>query len=615
MPVGPGRGSGAGSVVAWSLDITDLDPLRFGLLFERFLNPDRVSMPDFDIDFCEDRRGEVIAYVRDRYRRRPGGADHHLRHAAGPRRPARRRSRAGPAVRPRRPHLQAGAAQSGQSGDAGPGDRAGAAAEGGARRRSGRRPDDRHRAAARGPAAQRLHPCGGCGDRRPAAPGAGAALPRPARTHALDPVQHEGRREGGPGQVRLPWALDADHARACRAAGERAWHGPVPGDAALGRSGQLRAPVPGGDPGRVPARIRGHARRAAQAQAGLLRGHHRHGVALSAGADGQHPALHQRQAQARGPELPAPPPGIDPGRDQRRDHLPGAGDGDRQAAGRLHAGRRRSPAPRHGQEDQGGDGRAARGVRAGCGRAGRRRQARRHDLRRGGEVRLLRLQQEPRRRLRAARLPYRLAEGEPPGRVLRRGDDHRVRQPGKARGLPAGDAHPRDPALPARRQSLARAVRRGGRQRGCGRALRAGSTQGRGGGRHRCAGRGPCGQGSVPRRARPDGAAGHARDQQASPGKPRPCRCPGHAGAQPAPGGRRGRAAPALCRGRRRGGPERPGQPVRRQRCRAGAQAELARGRGLAGARTAADGVRRSGPLPLGPSARRLPHRACSAWA
>ena len=60
IPVGPGRGSGAGSVVAWSLTITDLDPLRFGLLFERFLNPDRVSMPDFDIDFCQDRRDEVI---------------------------------------------------------------------------------------------------------------------------------------------------------------------------------------------------------------------------------------------------------------------------------------------------------------------------------------------------------------------------------------------------------------------------------------------------------------------------------------------------------------------------------------------------------------------------
>jgi DNA polymerase-3 subunit alpha len=67
IPVGPGRGSGAGSVVAWALTITDLDPIRLGLLFERFLNPERVSMPDFDIDFCETRRGEVIRYVQQRY--------------------------------------------------------------------------------------------------------------------------------------------------------------------------------------------------------------------------------------------------------------------------------------------------------------------------------------------------------------------------------------------------------------------------------------------------------------------------------------------------------------------------------------------------------------------
>ncbi|MGI9386827.1 MAG: DNA polymerase III subunit alpha [Methyloligellaceae bacterium] len=67
MPVGPGRGSGAGSVVAWALTITDLDPIRFGLLFERFLNPERVSMPDFDIDFCQDRRDEVIRYVKEKY--------------------------------------------------------------------------------------------------------------------------------------------------------------------------------------------------------------------------------------------------------------------------------------------------------------------------------------------------------------------------------------------------------------------------------------------------------------------------------------------------------------------------------------------------------------------
>ena len=71
IPVGPGRGSGAGSVVAWALTITDLDPIKLGLLFERFLNPERVSMPDFDIDFCETRREQVIRYVQQKY-----GTDH-----------------------------------------------------------------------------------------------------------------------------------------------------------------------------------------------------------------------------------------------------------------------------------------------------------------------------------------------------------------------------------------------------------------------------------------------------------------------------------------------------------------------------------------------------------
>lgn len=71
IPVGPGRGSGAGSIVAWSMQITDIDPMPYGLLFERFLNPERVSLPDFDIDFCQDRREEVIAYVQRKY-----GHDH-----------------------------------------------------------------------------------------------------------------------------------------------------------------------------------------------------------------------------------------------------------------------------------------------------------------------------------------------------------------------------------------------------------------------------------------------------------------------------------------------------------------------------------------------------------
>src|SRR5439155_10986545 len=69
ISVGPGRGSAAGSIVAWSLGITEIDPLKYDLLFERFLNPERISMPDIDIDFCQARRGEVIDYVTKKYGR------------------------------------------------------------------------------------------------------------------------------------------------------------------------------------------------------------------------------------------------------------------------------------------------------------------------------------------------------------------------------------------------------------------------------------------------------------------------------------------------------------------------------------------------------------------
>jgi DNA polymerase-3 subunit alpha len=94
-----GRGSGAGSLVAYALTITDVDPLRFSLLFERFLNPDRVSMPDFDIDFCQDRREEVIRYVQEKYGRDQVAQSHHFRNLASPRRAARRGARSGNALR------------------------------------------------------------------------------------------------------------------------------------------------------------------------------------------------------------------------------------------------------------------------------------------------------------------------------------------------------------------------------------------------------------------------------------------------------------------------------------------------------------------------------------
>ena len=214
IPVGPGRGSGAGSLVAWALTITDLDPMRFGLLFERFLNPERVSMPDFDIDFCQDRRDEVIAYVRAALRRRSRRADHHLRLVPRPRRPAQCRPGARNAARPGRQARQARAAEPGPSGDAETGGRGRGAPAGGGQGGRSRRRDAGHRRAARRALFQRLDACGGGRHRRPAADRTRAALSRPEGGDAGDPVQHEMGRAGGAGQVRLPRPQDPDHAAA-----------------------------------------------------------------------------------------------------------------------------------------------------------------------------------------------------------------------------------------------------------------------------------------------------------------------------------------------------------------------------------------------------------------
>ncbi len=115
-------------MVAWSLPITGLDPLRFGLLFERFLNPERVSMPDFDIDFCQERREEVIAYVQEKYGRDRVAQIITFGTPAGARGAARRRPGDAAAAGPGRPPGQDGPQQSGQSGHARPGDRDRAAA-------------------------------------------------------------------------------------------------------------------------------------------------------------------------------------------------------------------------------------------------------------------------------------------------------------------------------------------------------------------------------------------------------------------------------------------------------------------------------------------------------
>jgi DNA polymerase III, alpha subunit (EC 2.7.7.7) len=113
VPVGPGRGSGAGSLVAYSLGITDLDPLRYELLFERFLNPERVSMPDFDVDFCQEGRRSRHRLRQAQLRQPRRLADRHLRHHGGQGGDPRRRPRARPRLQFRRPVRQADSQRTG----------------------------------------------------------------------------------------------------------------------------------------------------------------------------------------------------------------------------------------------------------------------------------------------------------------------------------------------------------------------------------------------------------------------------------------------------------------------------------------------------------------------
>ena len=215
IPVGPGRGSGAGSLVAWALTITDLDPLRFGLLFERFLNPERVSMPDFDIDFCQDRRDEVIRYVRERY-----GADRVAQIITFGTLLARGVMRDVGRV------LDMPLGQVDKLAKLVPNNPANAGhAEAGDRRRAAAaamRAEDEPRVAQMLEIALQLeglysnastHAAGVVIGDRPLER-AGAALPRSEIGHAGDAVQHEMGRAGGPGEIRFSRPEDADDA--CR---------------------------------------------------------------------------------------------------------------------------------------------------------------------------------------------------------------------------------------------------------------------------------------------------------------------------------------------------------------------------------------------------------------
>ena len=326
IPVGPGRGSGAGSVVAWSLTITDLDPLRFGLLFERFLNPERISMPDFDIDFCQDRRDEVIRYVQQKY-----GADRVAQIITHGKLQARAVLRdVGRVLQmpygqvdklcklvPNNPANPVTLAQ---------------AIEGEPKLQEAR--DSEPVVARLLEIAQKLE-----------------GLYRHASTHAAgmvigdrpldelvplyrDPkssfpiTQFNWKLVEAAGLVKFDFlglkTLTVLQKAVALIKRGRGIDIDLLEDAAR-RPQDLRAARQGRHGRRVPAGRHGHARQPQAPQARPLRGHHRHGGALSPGPDGQHPDLHQPQARRGAGRLPASDAGADPEGDLRRHHLPGAG--------------------------------------------------------------------------------------------------------------------------------------------------------------------------------------------------------------------------------------------------------------------------------------------------
>ena len=461
IPVGPGRGSGAGSLVAYATTITDVDPLRFSLLFERFLNPDRVSMPDFDIDFCQDRRDEVIRYVQQKY-----GRDQVAQIITFGTLQARAVLRDVGRV------LQMPYGQVDRLCKMVPQNPANPVTLAKAIEGEPRFAEEAEKepivqtlidmcAEARRPLPPRLHACRRHRHRRPAAVRAGADVPRSALGHAGHPVQHEICRAGRAGEIRLPRPEDADRARPrgeadrAGAASTSIWRasrstiqktyamlsrGEVVGVFQVESAGMRKALI-----GMKPDRIEDIIALVALYRPGPM----------------ENIPTYNARKHRRGGDRLDPSQDRSPGRrDARRHRLPGTGDADRAGAGRLFARRSRSAAPRHGQEDPRRDGPAARALRLGRRRARRRQAAGRFHLRPPGQVRRLRLQQEPCRGLRDRLLPDRLSEGALPGRVPRRIDDARHVEHRQARRLPPGRDAARHRGRAAIRDDVASATSR-----------------------------------------------------------------------------------------------------------------------------------------------------------
>ena len=293
-------------MVAWSLTITDLDPIRLGLLFERFLNPERVSMPDFDIDFCETRRGEVIRYVQERY-----GADKVAQIITFGKLKARAVLKDTGRV------LQMTYGQVDRLAKLIPNhptdpwtlERAlNGVSELAAEYQDDaevRRLFDLAMKLEGLPRHASTHAAGVVIGDRPL-DAARPALPRSALGHAGHPVRHEICRGGGAGEVRLPRPQDAvGAAEGGRAAGQARHRGRSRPADAVGRSGGLRTAPARRHGRRVPAGIGRHAAHAGGGEADQLRRHHRARLALPAGADGQYPDVRRPQERPRADRLSA----------------------------------------------------------------------------------------------------------------------------------------------------------------------------------------------------------------------------------------------------------------------------------------------------------------------
>ncbi|MHC5009989.1 MAG: DNA polymerase III subunit alpha, partial [Planctomycetota bacterium] len=403
IPVGPGRGSAAGSIVAYSLGITAVDPLRYDLLFERFLNPDRISMPDIDIDFCKDGRERVIRYVQEKY----GGPDRVSQIITFGRMAARAVIRD---VRERGVHAP---------------DRRGAPA--------GR--DEPQRQQARG----------GGGHRRRASRGVRPALQGGEGPH--DAVQHGRARADRPPEDGLPRVADADHSRE-----DAREHPRVRSDAAgprrppAGRSRDVRHALRGRGTRHLPARVLRHARPPATDPPDPLRGtlHHPRAVPPRSHGIGHDGHVHRAQARPGARHLPAPVARERPGRNQGGRGLPGAGDAHRQRPGGPGALRSGQPPQGDGQEEAGAARPVPGAVHRGMRRQGHASAEGRGDLDATRALRGVRIQQEPHRRVCGhhlpdgvpqAALPAGVHGGSPDVRDGRHGQGHGVR----GRSGPNGD--------------------------------------------------------------------------------------------------------------------------------------------------------------------------------